>query len=170
MAKALSVKRIKKELDDIASAEDNTSFTAQTVENNLLKWDVTINGPPDTPYEGGKFKLDVTIPDEYPFKPPKIKFITKVYHTNINEDGGICLDILGSKWSSALTMSKVFLSLISFLENASSDHGRAYKEYRNNPELYNKKVRAATRLYAMGHLSEEEKDAIQKKGENKWCC
>ena len=63
-------------------------------------------GPPDSPYSGGVFFLNITFPTDYPFKPPKVQFITKIYHPNINANGSICLDILRDQWSPALTISK----------------------------------------------------------------
>ena len=56
-------------------------------------------GPAKTPYENGVFNLEIQFPPDYPFKPPKIRFTTKVYHCNINSSGGICLDILKDNWS-----------------------------------------------------------------------
>ena len=63
-------------------------------------------GPPDSPYSGGVFFLNITFPTDYPFKPPKVSFTTKIYHPNINANGSICLDILRDQWSPALTISK----------------------------------------------------------------
>ena len=54
----------------------------------------TIMGPPDSPYQGGVFFLTIHFPTDYPFKPPKVAFTTKIYHPNINSNGSICLDIL----------------------------------------------------------------------------
>ena len=92
-------------------------------------------GPPDSPYQGGVFFLTIHFPTDYPFKPPKViinkrfvntmfhflicliykycvfqvAFTTRIYHPNINSNGSICLDILRSQWSPALTISKVHL-------------------------------------------------------------
>ena len=63
-------------------------------------------GPEDSPYTGGVFFLNIHFPTDYPFKPPKVTFVTRIYHPNINSNGGICLDILKDQWSPALTISK----------------------------------------------------------------
>ena len=53
-----------------------------------------ITGPENSPYEGGIFELDLSITDRYPFEPPKLRFITPIYHPNIDSTGRICLDLL----------------------------------------------------------------------------
>lgn len=70
-------------------------------------------GPGDSPYSGGVFFVMIHFPPDYPFKPPKVQFQTKVYHPNVNSQGSICLDILKEQWSPALTISKVDLPSIS---------------------------------------------------------
>jgi len=72
-------------------------------------WDPYVfrpNHQSDSPYSGGVFFLSITFPTDYPFKPPKVSFSTKIYHPNINANGSICLDILRDQWSPALTISK----------------------------------------------------------------
>jgi ubiquitin-conjugating enzyme E2 D/E len=76
-----------------------------------------IIGPTKTPYEGGMFRLKIYFPVDYPFKSPKVIFTTKIYHPNINSGGIICLDILKTQWSPALTISKVLLSICSLLND-----------------------------------------------------
>lgn len=78
-------------------------------------------GPEDSPYQGGVFFLNIHFPPDYPFKPPKVSFTTKIYHPNINSNGSICLDILKDQWSPALTISKVLLSISSLLTDANPD-------------------------------------------------
>ena len=63
-------------------------------------------GPSDSPFQGGVFFLNIHFPADYPFKPPKVSFTTRIYHPNVNSNGSICLDILNAQWSPALTISK----------------------------------------------------------------
>lgn len=75
-------------------------------------------GPPDTPYEGGNYEVDIQIPGGYPFEPPKMKFITKIWHPNVSsQTGAICLDTLGTAWSPVLTLKNALISLQSLLND-----------------------------------------------------
>ena len=76
--------------------------SAGPVGDDLFHWQATIMGPEDSPYSGGVFFLNIHFPADYPFKPPKVSFTTRIYHCNINANGGICLDILKDQWSPAL--------------------------------------------------------------------
>ncbi|KAJ1066654.1 hypothetical protein K5549_002556 [Capra hircus] len=89
--------------------------------DNIYEWRSTILGPPGSVYEGGVFFLDITFSPDYPFKPPKVTFRTRIYHCNINSQGVICLDILKDNWSPALTISKVLLSICSLLTDCNPD-------------------------------------------------
>ena len=111
--------RIQRELAEV-KRNPIENYSAGPSGSNLFEWDATIIGPVDTPYAGGIFKLTILFPAEYPFKPPKINFVTKIYHPNINQ-GNICLDILKSNWSPSLTISKVLLSVCSLLSDPNPD-------------------------------------------------
>ncbi|KAM5290665.1 ubiquitin-conjugating enzyme E2-17 kDa-like [Glossophaga mutica] len=118
----------------------------------MFKWKGAIMGPADSPYEGGVFCLNIQFPGNYPFRPPQIYFTTPIYHPNINRRGYICLDILKSQWSPALTISKLLLSISSMLCDPNPDDAlvpsiaRMYLTDRDN---YNTMARAWTRKYAM---------------------
>lgn len=71
-----------------------------------LRHQADIHTQGDSPYTGGVFFLAIHFPTDYPFKPPKVNFTTRIYHPNINSNGSICLDILRDQWSPALTISK----------------------------------------------------------------
>ncbi|KAL2760361.1 hypothetical protein ACRALDRAFT_1046443 [Sodiomyces alcalophilus JCM 7366] len=111
-------RRILKELADIQADRDNSGVFAQPIsEHNVLHLKGTIPGPPDTPYAGGRFIVDILIPDNYPFKSPIMKFDTKVWHPNISsQTGAICLDTLGAGWSPVQTVKTALLSLRMLLE------------------------------------------------------
>jgi ubiquitin-conjugating enzyme E2 D/E len=110
----MASKRILKELKDL-QRDPPTSCSAGPVAEDMFHWQATIIGPPDSPYAGGVFLVTIHFPPDYPFKPPKVAFRTKVFHPNINSNGSICLDILKEQWSPALTISKVCLSAPSCL-------------------------------------------------------
>ncbi|CAO3670650.1 unnamed protein product [Rhizopus microsporus] len=145
-----SAKRIKKELAEI-SLDPPSNCSAGPKGDNLYEWVSTIAGPADSPYAGGIFFLDVHFPQDYPFKPPKVTFRTRIYHCNINSQGAICLDILKDNWSPALTISKVLLSICSLLTDANPHDplvGSIAHEYLHNREEHDSTAREWTRRYA----------------------
>uniref|UniRef100_A0A4W6DMJ5 E2 ubiquitin-conjugating enzyme n=1 Tax=Lates calcarifer TaxID=8187 RepID=A0A4W6DMJ5_LATCA len=101
----LAIKWTKLELNDLAR-DPPAQCSAGPVGDDMFHWQATIMGPSDSPYQGGVFFLTIHFPTDYPFKPPKVAFTTRIYHPNINSNGSICLDILRSQWSPALTISK----------------------------------------------------------------
>ena len=147
----MSLKRIRKELEEI---QTDTPFncSAGPVDDNLYKWEATLIGPEGTPYEGGIFKVSIRFPDEYPFEPPKVKFVTKIYHCNVNSNGAICLDILKDQWSPALTISKILLSICSLMDDPNPDDPlmpEIAELYKNNIEKHNENASSYTIRYAL---------------------
>jgi len=116
----MSLRRINNELEELKK-NPLLNCSAGPIENDLFKWQATLLGPNDSPYQNGVFFLEISFPKEYPFKPPNIIFKTKIYHPNINSGGGICLDILKNNWSPALTIGKVLLSICSLLTDPNPD-------------------------------------------------
>ncbi|GFP82435.1 ubiquitin-conjugating enzyme e2 27 [Phtheirospermum japonicum] len=91
-------------------------------DSNLVHLLGTIPGPLGTPYEGGTFNIDISLPNGYPFEPPKMQFATKVWHPNISsQSGAICLDILKDQWSPALTLKTALLSVQALLSAPEPD-------------------------------------------------
>jgi len=115
----MALRRIQKELKDLE--RDPPTNCSAGPSGDLFNWTATIMGPEGSPYQGGLFFLTVHFPADYPFKPPKVQFVTKVFHPNINRNGAICLDILKDQWSPALTISRVLLSISSLLTDANAD-------------------------------------------------
>lgn len=148
----MSLKRLEKELRELAN-DPPSNCSAGPVGDDLYHWQATIMGPEDSPYQNGVYMLNIHFPADYPFKPPKVNFTTKIYHCNINSSGSICLDILKDQWSPALTISKVLLSICSLLTDCNPDDPLVTdiaQLYRKNRVKHDLIAAEWNRLYAMG--------------------
>jgi ubiquitin-conjugating enzyme E2 D/E len=146
----MSLKRLQKEVTEMQK-DTPTNCSAGPNNNDLFNWEATIIGPTETPYEGGIFKLKILFPADYPFKPPKITFETRIYHPNINANGGICLDILKDQWSPALNITKVLLSICSLLDEPNPDDPlmpEIAQLFKSNRAEFNRIAREHTIQYA----------------------
>ncbi|KAF5948636.1 hypothetical protein HYC85_014593 [Camellia sinensis] len=120
MANSNLPRRIIKETQRLLS-EPAPGISASPSEDNMRYFNVMILGPTQSPYEGGVFKLELFLPEEYPMAAPKVRFLTKIYHPNIDKLGRICLDILKDKWSPALQIRTVLLSIQALLSAPNPD-------------------------------------------------
>jgi ubiquitin-conjugating enzyme E2 D/E len=145
-----AAQRIKKELSDLTE-DPPANCSAGPLDEDIFHWQATLMGPTDSPYEGGVFIMNIKFPPDYPFKPPRVTFETKIYHPNINSSGGICLDILKGEWSPALTVSKVLLSICSLLCDPNPDDPLVpdiARLYKRDKEKYMRTAQLWTIQYA----------------------
>ncbi|RZC16987.1 Ubiquitin-conjugating enzyme E2 2 isoform B, partial [Glycine soja] len=80
-------------------------------DNNIMLWNAVIFGPDDTPWDGGTFKLTLQFTEDYPNKPPTVRFVSRMFHPNIYADGSICLDILQNQWSPIYDVAAILTSI-----------------------------------------------------------
>ena len=120
-----AIKRLIKEFEELKKIESK-DFGARPIENeNWFLWEAYLKGPKESLYEGGCFKLNIKFPVEFPWKPPKIYFITKIYHPNFNYNSGfICccaLDYLEDSWNPKITIIQILKDIQSLLVNPNLD-------------------------------------------------
>ncbi|KAM0286413.1 hypothetical protein ACHAQH_000839 [Verticillium albo-atrum] len=157
----MSSKRISKELNDcITSPPDGISVVLKD-ESDIHNWNVTMTGPSGSPYAGGNFALAVTLPADYPFKAPTVRFVTRIYHPNVTNDadGSICLATLKSEnWKPSTKVTAVLEAVRQLLIEPQPDdplEARIADEYRNNRDEYEKNAKIYVTRYAKGPASFE---------------
>ncbi|KAI3675026.1 hypothetical protein L1987_84607 [Smallanthus sonchifolius] len=134
-------------------SEPAPGISASPSEENMRYFNVMILGPTQSPYEGGVFKLELFLPEEYPMSAPKVRFLTKIYHPNIDKLGRICLDILKDKWSPALQIRTVLLSIQALLSAPNPDDPLSEniaKHWKSNEAEAVETAKEWTLLYASG--------------------
>ncbi|KAK3257864.1 hypothetical protein CYMTET_33064, partial [Cymbomonas tetramitiformis] len=159
---AASITRMQRELR-MLEASPPPGVCAWPVEGALNHLQAQIEGPEGTVYAKGIFKLDVRIPERYPFEPPKVRFLTPVYHPNIDSGGRICLDILNmppkGAWRPALNISTVLASLGLLLSEPNADDGLMAditEQYKHDRAVFDATARRYTQDYATGGASASE--------------
>ncbi len=161
----MSNARLQKELVEVSKDGDLTGVSVNALTSDLKQLIGRIQGPPESPYEGGTFEVDIQIPREYPFLPPKMKFKTKLWHPNVSsQTGAICLDILKDNWSPALTLKTTLLSLRALLTAAEPDDpqdAQVAKQYKSNYKEYIKTAKHWTETYAMKKAPDYSKQIEQ---------
>merc|ERR1719510_547418 len=160
MSSRSSIPRIKKEFEEIGKLGPEAGITAELVAKDFKHWKGYIQGPSDTCYEGGQFAVDIKIPSEYPFEPPKMNFDTKVWHPNVSsQTGAICLDVLKTEWSPALTIRTALLSLQALLSTPEPNDPQdaiVAKQFKSKRDLFNTTAKQWTEKHA------KDKETVQK--------
>ncbi|XP_078486820.1 putative ubiquitin-conjugating enzyme E2 7 [Ciona intestinalis] len=162
MALSQAALLLKRQLKDLEK-KPVEGFSAGLVDDeNLFLWEVIVIGPVDTVYDGGFFKAHLSFPQEYPQQPPKLKFVSEMWHPNVGKDGLVCISILHEpgedkfgyerpeeRWLPIHTVESIMMSVISMLcdPNAGSPANvDAAKQYRENFPAFKKEVARLVRL------------------------
>lgn len=147
---SIAEKRVTKEVKGLEE-KPPTEFKVVKTKNTRHVL-LCLNGAVDTPYEGGKFYVEFFFPDDYPSNAPKSRFLTKIFHPNIDKIGRICLDIFKEHWSAALQLRTIGISLMALLSNPNVNDPldqNVAKEFIDNPEEAKLKAIEWTKKYAI---------------------
>jgi len=165
----IAAQRIRREFKEVVTSEEVAScaIKVELIDDDYSELRGEIAGPPDTPYEGGKFVLEIKVPETYPFNPPKVRFVTKVWHPNISSvTGAICLDILKDQWAAAMTLRTVLLSLQMLMASPEPDDPQdavVARQYKESQETYRSTARHWCFMYAGGTQSNTDYDYKMKR-------
>eukprot|EP00002_Diphylleia_rotans_P023693 TRINITY_DN4661_c0_g1_i2.p1 TRINITY_DN4661_c0_g1~~TRINITY_DN4661_c0_g1_i2.p1 ORF type:complete len:225 (+),score=58.64 TRINITY_DN4661_c0_g1_i2:45-719(+) len=147
--------RLKRELE-MLEKDPPQGVSAWLKEDRLDALEANIEGPPETPYERGVFRLDVVLSQRYPMEPPKVSFVTPIYHPNIDEGGRICLDTLNmppkGAWTPSLNIPTLLTSIRLLMAHPNPDDGlmsEITQEYRHNRAQFDMKARGLTLKHAI---------------------
>lgn len=150
-------------LNEVYNIEKNAKyyekmFKIKMINENLYHWEVILYGPDDSLYHGYQFKLEVKLPNDYPFSAPNVKFVTPIQHVNINEEGNICLDIIkdNNKWTPSLNITAIILSIMLLLSKPNYEdpfNANLAELYRNDYDRYIRKIKKSCEKYAQPIVS-----------------
>jgi len=145
-----ATRRLSKELKDIQELEQQILHDIQIADSNILNW-VGLLCTSSPPYDKRAFKIEIAFPAEYPFKPPKVTFKTKIYHPNIDEKGQVCLPIISPEnWKPATKTDQVIHALLALINDPEPDHplrGDVAEEFSKNKSLFMKKADEHTKKH-----------------------
>lgn len=147
-----STRRIQKELCELSN-HPLENITAFPNDEDIRSWNAVIHVPEDQDslYAGGTFHLTIQFPQSYPFVPPKVTFVTRIFHANISRMGSICIDLLKTAWSPAMTIGKVLLSIRSLMDDPNPSDPLSPEVadlYVSDREKHDETARTWTKRYA----------------------
>lgn len=135
----------------------NEDFSVGIINDNIYTWEVVIIGPRDTAYDSGIYRAEMIFPLDYPEAPPTFRFITPIWHPNIDKDGNVCISILhkpgedeygyedlSERWLPVRSPESIILSILCLLNSPNCESPanlEASQQYRDDPISYHKKVR-----------------------------
>lgn len=120
---------------------------------DLQKWEAGVPGKEGTNWAGGVYPITVEYPNEYPSKPPKVKFPAGFYHPNVYPSGTICLSILNEDqdWRPAITLKQIVLGVQDLLDSPNPNSPAqepAWRSFSRNKAEYDKKVLLQAKQYS----------------------
>ncbi|KAK9710751.1 Ubiquitin-conjugating enzyme [Popillia japonica] len=128
-------------------------------EDKLNIFEASLIGPENSPYSDGLFKLEILIPDNYPFLPPSIKFLTKVYHPNIDDNGRICLDLIkmppAGNWKPTIGIEGLLIAIQMLLQNPNPNDplmADIAEEFVNDKKEFERKAKLWCDKYACDNV------------------
>mmetsp|Transcript_21980 Transcript_21980/g.43208 ORF Transcript_21980/g.43208 Transcript_21980/m.43208 type:complete len:225 (-) Transcript_21980:645-1319(-) len=139
-----SKQRLMSDLREMHNEPPEGCSAAPANETNLYVWNASIIGPDESPWEGGIYGLRLHFPEQYPSKPPKVRFTCELFHPNVYSDGTLCLDIIQDQWSPIYTTSTILTSIQSLLTDPNPNspaNPEAAKLFVSEPKEYKKRVR-----------------------------
>ncbi|KAG8467937.1 hypothetical protein KFE25_006989 [Diacronema lutheri] len=130
-----------------------SDYKVSLVDDNVSDFYLIFDGPKESPYEGGRWKVHVELPDNYPYKSPSIGFCNRIFHPNVDEmSGSVCLDVINQTWSPMFELLNVFESflpqLLLYPNPTDPLNGEAASLLMREPALYNAKVKEYVARYA----------------------
>ncbi|QUC15819.1 uncharacterized protein UV8b_00060 [Ustilaginoidea virens] len=151
----MSTKRITKEYAEVSQTPPDGYTVRLPNDSSIHTWHLTLAPPPSTPYHPGRYGVLLTLPADYPFRPPAVRFVTRLYHPNVTNDalGHICLGILKPEnWKPSTRIAAVLLALRDLLVEPQPDdplEDAIAHEYKSDRAAWEKNVRAQVGKYAM---------------------
>ena len=142
----MALKRLQKEFTEIMRNPIPFGTVQQT--DDPLKWRAFLKGPEGSPYEGGTFELSITFPNDYPIDAPYVRFITRIFHTNTNPDGTMCLSLF-NEWRPTDNVLTLFVVLNNFLADPKITAPYPHQGEGLSAQQYYAEARRFTRVYAM---------------------
>lgn len=142
----MAEKRLQKELQQCQELESSDlNLQVDLIGGNLFEWNVTFSAPNDDVYMGYRMSIHISFSKKYPFSPPNVKFINKMFHPNISSScGNICVDILKEQWNPILKVETIVKSISSLLDDPNCNsplNSDAASMYKRNRSGYDTMVR-----------------------------
>jgi ubiquitin-conjugating enzyme E2 T len=157
----MSLSRLKKELE-MLQTDPGPGISAWVVDDaNILNLEAQIEGPEDSPFKEGTYRLSVHVPERYPMEPPRVRFMTPIYHPNIDSEGRICLDTLKMQpqgcWSPSININTVLLTIRVLMAQPNAEDGLVpdiTEEYKRDVNMWKKKALLHSRANAIAKAPE----------------